>query len=118
MIFPIPSAPELTPDFSKAGGLIAAIAQDVHTHEVLMLAWMNREAWEATLKTGDAHYYSRSRQELWRKGATSGHVQHVRAIKLDCDSDAVLLLVEQVGAACHTGARSCFFRDIPALPGA
>ncbi len=88
------------------------MAQDAETLEVLMLAWMNREAWEATLETGQAHYYSRSRDKLWRKGETSGHTQTVRSIRLDCDSDAVLLLVDQKGVACHTGARSCFFRSI------
>lgn len=101
------------PDFDKQGGLIPAIAQDAGSGEVLMLAYMNREAWEATLATGEAHYWSRSRKALWRKGATSGHVQKVRAIRLDCDSDTALLLVEQAGgAACHTGRRSCFFREL------
>ncbi len=103
---------DFTPDFQKGNGLIAAIAQDADTGEVLMLAWMNQQAWEATLATGEAHYYSRSRKELWHKGATSGHIQKVRAIRLDCDSDAVLLLIDQVGAACHTGHRSCFFREL------
>lgn len=106
-----PSA-DFNPDFQKGNGLIAAVAQDAGTGEVLMLAWMNQEAWEATLATGEAHYYSRSRKELWHKGATSGHIQKVRAIRLDCDSDAVLLLIDQVGAACHTGNRSCFFREL------
>ena len=105
-------ATDFTPDFQKGNGLIAAVAQDAETLEVLMLAWMNQEAWEATLATGEAHYYSRSRKELWHKGATSGHIQKVRAIRLDCDSDAVLLLIDQVGAACHTGNRSCFFREL------
>ncbi len=103
---------DFTPDFSKAGGLVAAVAQDADTLEVLMLAWMNEEAWQRTLETGEAHYYSRSRKELWHKGGTSGHVQKVRAIRLDCDSDAVLLLIEQKGAACHEGYRSCFFREL------
>jgi phosphoribosyl-AMP cyclohydrolase len=102
---------EFTPDFGKGNGLVAAIAQDHASGDVLMLAWMNAEAWERTLATGEAHYYSRSRNELWHKGATSGHTQKVRAIRLDCDSDAVLLLIEQVGAACHEGYRSCFFRE-------
>lgn len=101
-----------TPDFEKGGGLIAAVAQDAATGEVLMLAWMNREAWEKTLETGEAHYYSRSRRALWRKGESSGNVQKVKAVRLDCDSDAVLLLIEQIGgAACHEGYRSCFSRE-------
>lgn len=98
------------PDF--AGGLLPAIAQDWQSLEVLMLAWMNEEAFLATLASGEAHYYSRSRKRLWRKGESSGHVQKVRALRLDCDGDAILLLVEQLGgAACHTGHRSCFFRQ-------
>ncbi len=110
-MFQAPS--DFTPDFSKAGGLIAAVAQDAATGEVLMLAWMNREAWEATLATGEAHYWSRSRQKLWHKGESSGNVQIVKAIRLDCDSDAVVLEIEQVGgSACHTGRRSCFYRRI------
>ncbi len=101
------------PDFSKGNGLVAAIAQDYSTKEVLMLAWMNQESWEKTLATGEVHYYSRSRQSLWHKGATSGHVQIVHSIRLDCDSDAVILLVEQKGdAACHKGYRSCFYREL------
>lgn len=104
---------EFYPDFSKANGLIAAIAQDSQTGEVLMLAWMNQEAWDTTLKTGEAHYFSRSRGKLWHKGESSGHVQKVKAIKIDCDSDAVILEIEQIGnAACHEGYRSCFFRRI------
>ncbi len=100
------------PDFEKGGGLIAAVAQDAATGEVLMLAWMNREAWEKTLETGEAHYYSRSRRALWRKGESSGNVQKVKAVRLDCDSDAALLLIEQIGgAACHEGYRSCFSRE-------
>ncbi len=90
-------------------GLVPAIAQDVASGEVLMLAWMNRAALARTLATGDAVYWSRSRQSLWHKGETSGHFQHVREVRLDCDADAVLLKVEQVGAACHTGRRRCFF---------
>ena len=98
------------PDFSK--GLVPAIAQDVATGEVLMLAYMNEEAWQRTLATGEAHYWSRSRGELWHKGGTSGHVQKVHSIRLDCDSDTILLRIEQVGgAACHTGRRSCFYRE-------
>jgi len=95
--------------FDKAKGLIPAIAQDQGTGEVLMLAYMNRDAWEMTLKTGKATYYSRSRRKLWVKGGTSGHLQLVKEIRIDCDADTVLLKVEQVGgAACHTGHRSCF----------
>ncbi len=104
---------DFKPDFTKAQGLVAAIAQDHISNEVLMLAWMNQEAWEKTLSTGEVHYYSRSRQSLWHKGATSGHVQIVHSIRLDCDSDAVILLVEQKGgAACHKGYRSCFYREL------
>ena len=105
-------ATDFTPDFAKGNGLVAAIAQDAVSGEVLMLAWMNAEAWERTLATGEAHYYSRSRKELWHKGGTSGHVQKVKAVRLDCDNDAVLLLIEQTSAACHEGYRSCFFREL------
>ena len=102
-------------DFSKAGGVVPAIAQDADTGEVLMLAWMNQEAYEETLRTGRACYYSRSRRRLWRKGEESGHVQEVREIYLDCDADTILLKVHQVGgAACHEGYRSCFFRRVEA----
>ncbi|MGB7910884.1 MAG: phosphoribosyl-AMP cyclohydrolase [Desulfobaccales bacterium] len=88
-----------------------AIVQDAASGEVLMLAFMNEAAWVETLKTGEAHYFSRSRNELWHKGGTSGHVQRVKEIYLDCDNDTILLKVEQVGgAACHTGYRSCFYR--------
>lgn len=100
---------DLRPRFN-ADGLIAAIAQDADTNEVLMLAWMNAEALHLTLTTGRAVYYSRSRQALWRKGDTSGHVQEVVEARVDCDQDAVLLKVRQTGAACHTGRRSCFYR--------
>lgn len=89
-------------------GLIAAVAQQHDTGEVLMLAWMNDEALGLTLTTGRATYWSRSRQELWVKGQTSGHVQWVKSVALDCDGDTVLLKVDQVGVACHTGARTCF----------
>ena len=100
-------------DFDKTGGLIPAIAQDHRTGEVLMLAYINREAWETTLKTGKATYFSRSRQELWVKGLTSGNVQLVREIRIDCDNDAILLKVDQKGgAACHTGHKSCFFKQV------
>ncbi len=102
-------------NFDKAGGLVAAIAQDADTGEVLMLAWMNREAFEETLRTGRAVYFSRSRNKLWRKGEESGHVQQVREIYIDCDADTVLLKVHQIGgAACHEGYKSCFFRKLQA----
>ena len=100
-------------DFEKTGGLIPAIAQDAATGEVLMLAYMNAEAWEKTIETGTATYFSRSRGTLWVKGETSGHIQRVVEIRVDCDNDTVLLRVEQVGgAACHTGHRSCFYRKL------
>ncbi|MCC8097467.1 MAG: phosphoribosyl-AMP cyclohydrolase [Eubacterium sp.] len=93
-------------------GLIPAIAQDCKTGEVLMLAYMNEESLNLTLKTGKATYFSRSRQSLWLKGETSGHFQHVKEIRFDCDCDTLLLLIEQEGAACHTGSYSCFYRKI------
>jgi phosphoribosyl-AMP cyclohydrolase len=91
-------------------GLIPAIVQDVHTHQVLMMAWMNAEAVRATLASGQAVFWSRSRQTLWHKGATSGNVQRVVEIRVDCDADTLLLLVDPAGPACHTGAVSCFYR--------
>lgn len=100
------------PDFSHGDGLLPAIAQDADTGEVLMLAFMNAASYAETLATGRAVYYSRSRKRLWRKGEESGHVQEVRAIYVDCDADTILLKVKQVGAACHEGYRSCFFREI------
>ncbi|HMF14720.1 MAG TPA: phosphoribosyl-AMP cyclohydrolase [Gemmataceae bacterium] len=100
-------------DFTKAGGLVPAIAQDAATGQVLMLAWMNQEAYEETLRTGRAVYYSRSRGKLWRKGEESGHVQEVREVFVDCDADTILLKVHQIGgAACHEGFASCFFRKV------
>lgn len=93
--------------------LIPAVAQDASSGEILMLAYMNRESLELTLSTGQATYWSRSRNELWIKGATSGHTQRVLSAALDCDGDALVLQVEQVGAACHTGDRSCFHRPLP-----
>jgi len=100
-------------DFKKTGGLIPAIVQDVDTGDVLMMAYMNPEAWEATRSTLKATFWSRSRQELWVKGLTSGNVQHVKEIYIDCDNDTVLLKVKQVGgAACHTGYKSCFFKRV------
>ncbi|HNU90764.1 MAG TPA: phosphoribosyl-AMP cyclohydrolase [Spirochaetota bacterium] len=100
-------------DFEKAGGLIPAIAQDHRTGEVLMLAFINRESWGLTLSTGIVHYWSRSRNKLWKKGESSGNVQMVKEIRVDCDNDCVLLKIEQIGgAACHTGFRSCFYRVV------
>ncbi|MCF8068240.1 MAG: phosphoribosyl-AMP cyclohydrolase [Desulfobacterales bacterium] len=100
-------------DFEKAGGLIPTIAQDFETGEVLMLAYMNKEAWEHTLSSGKATYFSRSRQTLWIKGETSGNVQIVKEIRIDCDDDTILLKIEQIGgAACHTGHKSCFYKCI------
>ncbi len=100
------------PDFSRNGGLLPAIAQDAATDQVLMLAWMNAESYAETVRTGRAVYFSRSRGRLWRKGEESGHVQHVRRILVDCDADTILLKVEQVGAACHEGYATCFFRAV------
>ncbi|MDA7978069.1 MAG: phosphoribosyl-AMP cyclohydrolase [Pirellulales bacterium] len=101
------------PDFeSAAGGLLPAVAQDAETGDVLMLAYMNAEAFAETERSGRAVYFSRSRNSLWRKGEQSGHIQHVREILVDCDADAILLKVEQIGgAACHAGFRSCFHRQ-------
>ncbi len=103
----------IEPNFAKGDGLVPVIAQDAETKEVLMLAYMNRQAWEATLQTGKATYWSRSRNSLWLKGETSGHVQLVKDIFIDCDDDTILLHVRQLGdAACHTGYKSCFYRKI------
>lgn len=100
-------------DFEKQGGLVPAIAQDADSGEVLMVAYMNAESWRLTLQTGIVHYWSRSRNELWKKGETSGNLQEVCEIRIDCDRDAVLIKVNQIGgAACHTGYRSCFFNLI------
>ena len=99
-------------DFEKSGGLVPAIVQDIHTNEVLMLAYMNKESLEITLKKELACYYSRSRESLWLKGETSSHYQHVKEIYVDCDNDTILLKVEQIGAACHTGNKTCFFQKI------
>ncbi len=103
---------EIALDFAKQGGLIPVIVTDYQTGQVLMLAYMNQESYDLTLKTKEMHYWSRSRQEIWHKGETSGHFQKVKSIKTDCDCDTLLVAVEQVGAACHTGAYSCFFNDI------
>jgi phosphoribosyl-AMP cyclohydrolase len=108
-------------DFKKSDGLVPAIVQDDETGEVLMLAYMNEEAWKKTLASGKAHYWSRSRQKLWLKGGTSGHIQEIQAIYVDCDLDTVVLKVHQVGgaavhqvggAACHEGYPSCFYRKV------
>jgi phosphoribosyl-AMP cyclohydrolase len=100
-------------DFKKGKGMIPAIVQDSNSGKVLMTAYMNNEAWELTLKTGEAHYWSRTRGEIWHKGATSGNIQVVKEILVDCDYDAILLKVEQVGgAACHLGYESCFHHKV------
>lgn len=105
------------PDFSKTE-LLPAIAQDAKTGDVLMMAWMNAEAWNETLRTGRVVYFSRSRQKLWRKGEESGNVQELKAAYFDCDADTILVKVNQIGgAACHTGYRSCFFRKIDPATG-
>ncbi|PSP56155.1 phosphoribosyl-AMP cyclohydrolase [Halobacteriales archaeon QH_7_66_36] len=98
-------------DFGDSG-LVPAVAQDAETGEVLMLAYVNSEALARTRETGEAHYYSRSRDELWRKGSSSGHTQRVGEVRVDCDADALLYLVDQTGGACHTGHRSCFHRTL------
>ena len=103
----------MTLRFDKGGGLLPAIVQDHETKEVLMLAYINNLAWEKTLETGRAHYWSRSRNKLWLKGETSGHQQIIKNILVDCDEDTVIYQVEQLGgAACHTGHRSCFYRKV------
>jgi phosphoribosyl-AMP cyclohydrolase len=103
----------IEPRFERGvDGLLPTVAQDAVSHQVLMMAWMNNEAYRETLATGFATYYSRSRGRLWRKGEESGHRQRVVEIRIDCDADCILLLVEQSGAACHEGFRSCFFRSL------
>ena len=100
-------------DYNQTDGLIPAIVQDYRTGEVLMLAYMNKDAWDLTLSSGKASFYSRSRQKLWVKGETSGNMQLVKEIRIDCDNDTVLLKVDQIGdAACHTGYRSCFHKKV------
>ena len=100
-------------DFEKCGGLIPAIAQDYKTGEILMMAYINAESWAETLKSGYATYYSRSRRQLWKKGESSGHLQVIHDIFVDCDLDTVIFAVEQLGpGACHTGHRSCFYRRV------
>ena len=99
-------------DLKFDNGLITAVAQDYRTGEVLMVAFMDRQALEKTIETRRGHYFSRSRQKLWKKGESSGHEQIVHEILIDCDADAVLLKIEQIGGACHTGYRSCFYRNL------
>ncbi len=102
----------VTIDFAKGDGIVPVIIQDYDTNDVLMLAYMNQEAWEKTLSTGKVHYYSRSRNKLWLKGETSGHTQDVKVVYIDCDTDTILIKIHQHGgAACHEGYRSCFFRE-------
>jgi phosphoribosyl-AMP cyclohydrolase len=99
-------------DFEKGSGLIPTIVQDHETKDVLMLAYMSKESLSKTLEEKTTWFYSRSRNQLWNKGATSGHFQYVKGIKIDCDNDTILIFVEQVGVACHTGSKSCFYRDL------
>ncbi|MFH1860453.1 MAG: phosphoribosyl-AMP cyclohydrolase [bacterium] len=100
-------------NFAKMDGLVPAVVQDYKTNEVLMVAFINEEAWQKTLDTGKAHYYTRTRQKIWLKGETSGHFQLIKEILVDCDDDTVVFRVEQVGgAACHTGYNSCFYRRV------
>jgi phosphoribosyl-AMP cyclohydrolase len=118
----VPAEPVLDPEVAALlrhdpAGLVAAVVQQHDTGEVLMLAWMDDEALRRTLTTGRATYWSRSRGEYWVKGETSGNRQWIRDVRVDCDGDALLLLVDQEGAACHTGERSCFFRSLPAVRG-
>jgi len=105
-------SPEISALLKDPAALIPAVAQDVQSGEILMLAYMNADSLAATLQTGRATYWSRSRNELWEKGATSGHTQLVHSIAIDCDGDALVIKVEQTGAACHTGDRTCFHRNI------
>ncbi len=103
----------ITLNFAKMGGLVPAVVQDYKTGEVLMLAFINEEAWQKTLDTGKAHYYTRTRQKIWLKGETSGHFQLIKEILVDCDEDTVVFKVEQIGGiACHTGHNSCFYRKV------
>lgn len=100
-------------DFNKSGGMVPVIIQDHKTGEVLMLAYMNEEAYSLSIKTGLAHYWSRSKNRIWKKGEESGHIQEIKEVRIDCDNDTILMKVHQVGgAACHEGYRSCFFRKV------
>lgn len=100
------------PDFAKGGGLVTTVVTDVYTGEVLMVAWMNQEAYELTLRDKEMWFWSRSRQELWHKGGTSGNVQRLIRLRMDCDNDTLWAEVKPAGPACHTGARSCFFKTV------
>ena len=102
----------MKPDFEKGNGLLPTVVQDVDTKDVLMVAWMNAESLDLTIKTGTTWFWSRSRQELWNKGATSGNMQQVKHLLVDCDADTLVAVVDSPGPACHTGHRSCFFREI------
>lgn len=104
--------PQFSPDFEKANGLVSAITVDAETGEVLMLAYMNEESFFLTLSTGRVHYFSRSRNQIWKKGESSGNMQELVEMRVDCDLDALLLRVRQTGPACHEGYRSCFFRSV------
>lgn len=101
----------MRPDFNKMEGLVPAIVQDINTKQVLMLAYVNEEAYDKMLESKETYFYSRSRNELWHKGETSGHYQYIKGLYLDCDDDTLLIYVDQVGNACHTGAYSCFFKE-------
>ncbi|MFP4362575.1 MAG: phosphoribosyl-AMP cyclohydrolase [Spirochaetia bacterium] len=104
---------DISIDFKKQSGIVPVVVQDAETKDVLMLAYMDKQAWEKTLETGIAHYYSRSRKKLWKKGESSGNTQTVREIRIDCDNDTILLFVNQAGGiACHTGRKSCFYRKV------
>ena len=104
--------PQFSPDFQKAGGLITAVTVDADGGEVLMVAYMNEEAFRLTLETGKVHYFSRSRKKLWKKGESSGNMQELVELRVDCDLDAVVVRARQQGPACHEGYRSCFFRTV------
>ena len=104
--------PQFSPDFSKAAGLITAIAVDANDGEVLMVAYMNEEAFQLTLETRKVHYFSRSRNQLWKKGESSGNMQELVEMRVDCDANAVVVRVNQQGPACHEGYRSCFFQSV------
>lgn len=99
-------------DFNKGDGLVPCIVQDAASNEVLMMAYMNCESLQKTIETGTTWFWSRSRSEFWNKGATSGHFQYVKSIAVDCDGDTLLVKVDQIGAACHTGSRTCFYREL------
>lgn len=106
--------PQFTPDFAKAGGLVTAVTVDAEDGQVLMVAFMNEEAYRLTLATGKVHYWSRSRGKLWKKGESSGNMQELVELRVDCDADALVVVARQSGPACHEGYRSCFFRTVAA----